>query len=201
MRQRGAPPLLTMLGLAVSMAVAAGVMLVAPAVAASQGQSADGAGSRASVTKGRFALGDSVMQGAKGNLRNRGFRVNTNKSRQVYEGVEVLRSQRSRGNLRKNVVVHLGTNGSFTASQCASMHRIVGAHRRLFVLTVKAPRSWTSSNNRVISRCARKFENTHLIDWRRFAINHRWATYSDGYHLTARGAAAYARLIDRSVSR
>ena len=155
----------------------------------------------ADVNKGRYALGDSVMLGAKSNLRNRGFRVNAAGSRQVSDGIDVLRSQKRRGKLPKNVVVHLGTNGTFTAGQCGSMHRLVGAKRKLFVVTIKVRRSWSGPNNRVLTRCARKFGNTHLIDWRKFAVNHGWATYADGYHLTSRGAVAYANLIDRNVSR
>jgi len=185
------------LAVATTIGLAAGVLAIVQPQAVGQATTASGAG----VSKGRFALGDSVMRGAQSNLRNRGFRVNASGSRQVSEGLAALRAQRKRGQLPKNVVVHLGTNGTFTASQCAAMHRTVGGKRRLFVLTIKVPRSWTAPNNRVLTRCARKFGNTHLIDWRKFAVNHRWATYDDGYHLTPRGAVAYANLIDRNVSR
>jgi len=186
-----------MLGVATTIALAAGVLAMVQRQALSQTTTQSVAG----ISKGRFALGDSVMLGAKSNLRNRGFRVNASGSRQVSEGLAVLRAQKRRGHLPKNVVVHLGTNGTFTAGQCAAMHRTAGAKRTLFAVTIKVPRSWAASNNRVLSRCARKFGNTRLIDWRKFAVNHRWATYSDGYHLTRRGAVAYANLIDRSVSR
>jgi len=177
------------LGVATVIGVSASLLALAPPAAG-----------RADPAAGRYALGDSVMLGAQSKLRDRGFRVNASGSRQVSQGIAVLKSQKERGKLPKNVVVHLGTNGTFTASQCSTMHRLVGAKRTLFVVTVKVPRSWTAPNNRVLKRCARKFANTRLIDWRKFAVNHRWATYSDGAHLTPRGATAYANLIQRNVA-
>ena len=61
------------------------------------------------------------MLGAKSQLQARGFSVNTAVSRQVSEGIDALRSMKNNGNLRKQVVVHLGTNGTFSASQCNAM--------------------------------------------------------------------------------
>jgi len=153
------------------------------------------------ATKGRFALGDSVMLGAKPRLENRGFAVNTAISRQVYDGVNILKSKRRSGALHKQTVVHLGTNGTFSASQCRAMHRIVGKKRNLFLLTVKVPRSWEDLNNRVIRRCAKRYRNTFLIDWRKFVSNHRGLIESDGYHLTPRGQRKYTALVDRKVDR
>jgi len=149
----------------------------------------------------RFALGDSVMQGAKPRLENRGFSVNTAISRQVSDGVDILRSKKRNGTLRKQVVVHLGTNGTFSASQCRAMHRTVGQKRNLYVVTVKVPRQWEGSNNRVIRRCAKRYQNTFLIDWKKFVAQHNGLIESDGYHLTPRGQRKYAALVDRKVDK
>jgi hypothetical protein len=153
------------------------------------------------AAKGRFALGDSVMQGAKPRLENRGFSVNTAISRQVSDGVDILRSKKRNGTLRKQVVVHLGTNGTFSAAQCRAMHRTVGKKRNLYVVTVKVPRQWEGSNNRVIRRCAKRYKNTFLIDWKKFVAQHNGLVESDGYHLTPRGQRKYAALVDRKVDK
>lgn len=157
------------------------------------------AGSAQAASPGRFALGDSVMLGAKARLVHRGFTVNAKTSRQVQTGLDLLRAKVRDRSLRTNVVVHLGTNGTFTKQQCRAMHTAVGSKRRLFLVTVKVPRSWAKPNNRVIKRCAARFSNTYLIDWRRFVKRHPRVVESDGYHLTSSGAKKYARLIDRRV--
>ena len=151
------------------------------------------------AARGRFALGDSVMLGAKPRLENRGFTVNTAISRQVSDGVDILRSKKGNGTLPKQVVVHLGTNGTFSASQCRAMHKAVGKRRNLYVVTVKVPRQWESSNNRVIRRCAKRYQNTFLIDWRKFVSQRNGLIEQDGYHLTPRGARKYTSLVNRKV--
>jgi len=151
------------------------------------------------ASSGRFALGDSVMLAAKSRLENRNFTVNTKTSRQVQDGLDLLRAKVRDRSLRTNVVVHLGTNGTFSRQQCRAMHSVVGSKRRLFLLTVTVPRSWARPNNRVIKQCVARYSNTYLIDWNRFARSHPGVVEGDGYHLTYGGAKKYARLIDRRV--
>ena len=151
------------------------------------------------VPAGRTAIGDSVMEGAKASLHRRGFAVDTSISRQVSGGVGVLRTKKDNGTLRRQVVVHLGTNGTFTSSQCRTMHKIVGKKRNLLLLSVKVPRPWQASNNRVIDRCATRYSNTYLLDWNRYVRQHRGIVEGDGYHLTPKGARKYAALVDRRV--
>jgi lysophospholipase L1-like esterase len=159
----------------------------------------DASAAQRRVAGGRTAIGDSVMLGAKSRLQHRGFSVDAVTSRQVADGVDVLRAKKRHGALPKQVVVHLGTNGTFSAAQCRAMHHIVGQRRHLVLLSVKAPRSWTAANNRVISHCAERYRNTVEIDWRRYANRHDGLLESDGYHLTPKGARRYAALIDRKV--
>jgi hypothetical protein len=153
----------------------------------------------AAEASNRFALGDSVMLGAKPQLENHGFSVNTAISRQVSDGVDILRAKKRRGTLSKQVVVHLGTNGTFRASQCRAMHKAVGHRRNLYVVTVTVPRQWEGSNNRVVRRCANRYHNTFLIDWRKYVERHNGLIEPDGYHLTPRGQRKYAALMDRKV--
>jgi hypothetical protein len=151
------------------------------------------------VPSGRTAVGDSVMAGAQAPLRRRGFSVDTAISRQVSAGLAVLRAKKRNGTLRRQVVVHLGTNGTFTSGQCRSMSKLVGRQRNLLLLTVKVPRPWTAGNNRVISRCAKRYANTYLLDWSQYVRRHRGIVEGDGYHLTPKGSRKYAALVDRRV--
>jgi len=156
-------------------------------------------GSASGVVSGRYALGDSVMLGAATRLHHGGYAVNAVESRQVADGVAVLRRLRADGRLPGVVVVGLGTNGTFSSLQCRAMHRIVGPYRHLFVVTGHAPRPWVQHNNYVIRNCARQYSNTVLIDWARTSVSHPSWFYSDRIHLTPRGAYWYTRLVTRTV--
>jgi lysophospholipase L1-like esterase len=147
----------------------------------------------------RTGVGDSIMLSAKSGLTDRDYRVNAESGRHVDEGVKVLRQKAEAGTLRDVVVVHLGTNGSFTSDECRAMKRAVGSDRTLVLLTVKVPRSWQRSNNQAIRACADDYANTEMVDWRAFALNHAEAIASDGYHLTPKGTRMYARFVDRKV--
>lgn len=149
----------------------------------------------------RFALGDSVMLGARSELRQHGFRVDADESRQAYKGPALLRARGA--GLPRNVVVHLGTNGTFPLSTCKRMIQIAGKDRRVFLVTDHASRSWIKSNNRVIRTCAASFAEgrVHVVDWDWAASRHPQWLYADRIHLKPAGKAAFAHLIDYAVDR
>lgn len=153
------------------------------------------------ASQGRWALGDSVMLGAKTNLANRGFIVNAKTSRQFGTAVPLVRERL--GWLPRNVVIHLGTNGYITLSDCKRVVSLAGAGRKVFLVTTKAPRVWQSANNRTLRACDAAFaaNRVMLIDWYRAAYGKSSWVYSDGIHLTPTGRTAYAALIDGAVDR
>ena len=144
-----------------------------------------------------FAVGDSVMLGARWALQHRGFEVDAEKSRQAGAGPSVLRKQGA--GLQSAVVVHLGTNGVFPSETCDRLVAQAGPTRMLFLLTVKVPRSWERSNNRTIRECATRFDNVRIVEWNLEATNHPEWLYDDGIHLRPEGAKAFARLITQAV--
>lgn len=149
--------------------------------------------------KDRYAIGDSVMLGAKTQLKRRGFIVNATVSRQAYSAPAMVRKRSA--DLPRNLVVHLGTNGTFPLDTCRRLVRQAGEQRRVFLVTVSVPRSWEASNNRTIRRCAASFADGRVtvVDWKALASRHPGWFYSDGVHLRSAGALAYARLLDRAV--
>lgn len=155
---------------------------------------------RPSTAKVGYAIGDSVMLGAKGPLKRRGFIVNAAVSRQAYSAPAMVRKRSS--SLPRNVVVHLGTNGTFPLETCKRIVMNAGKSRRVFLVTVAVRRSWERSNNAVIRRCAGAFPagRVTVVDWKALASRHPSWFYSDGIHLKSAGALGYARLIDRVVS-
>jgi hypothetical protein len=157
----------------------------------------------AAVRSGRYAIGDSVMLGAKANLAARSFRVNATVSRQFGSAKSLVAAGVRAGTLPRNVVIHLGTNGTISAADCRTIVRTAGTSRRVFFVTVKVPRSWMASNNRTLRSCDASFASGRvvLIDWARASAGRSSWFYRDGYHLTSAGRSAYAALVDSVVDR
>jgi hypothetical protein len=151
----------------------------------------------AAIPPGRMAIGDSVMLGARDELRATGWRVNARVSRQMRDADATILALKRRGRLLKKVVLHLGTNGPFVESDCVAAVRAAGRHRHVYLVTIKIPRSYRAPNNRRLHSCARRFATVSLIDW--FTHSHTHASWfaRDGYHLTATGQDAYAAYLER----
>jgi hypothetical protein len=157
----------------------------------------------AAIPSGRYAIGDSVMLGAKAALRNRGFIVDTKKSRQFDDAVGIVKRKKAHGLLRRKIVIHLGTNGVLIqASDCDRISRLAGSHRRVFLVTVTGPTKYPKirkAQNVRLRACADRHANTRLIDWYAYSRGHD-AWFYDGMHLTRKGRHAYATLLDRRTS-
>src|SRR6188472_2505367 len=82
-----------------------------------------------SIPVGRLGIGDSVMLGAKWELRARGFHVvDAVVSRQFVRAPALVTYWRRQGTLPTNVVIHLGNNGTVDLSVC--YHAVRAAGRR-----------------------------------------------------------------------
>jgi len=173
----------------VVLAVAVG--LLTPAVPAS------------AIPAGRYAIGDSVMLGARDELRARGFIVDTETSRQFADAVTIVRHKAASGVLRRKVIIHLGTNGILIeASQCDAIAKAAGAGRHVFLVTVTGPTRYPKirkAQNTRLRACADRHANTSLIDWYGYSRGHGGWFY-DGMHLTASGQNAYAAYLGSRTS-
>jgi len=155
------------------------------------------------IAEGRYAIGDSVMLGARDELRARGFIVDTETSRQFSEAVTIVRRKAASGVLRHTVIIHLGTNGILIeAKECDAIAKAAGAQRHVYLVTVTGPTRYpkirTAQNTR-LRACADRHANTSLLDWYGYSRGHeRW--FWDGMHLTASGQDAYAAFLDSRTS-
>ena len=152
----------------------------------------------AGVPAGRYAIGDSVMLGAREALIARGIRVNADVSRQFDDAAPLIRKLATR-RLPTNVIVHLGTNGMIDGADCDALVRAAGRDRHVYLVTVKVPRDYRDPNNARLRACAHRHDNASVIDWYGLSRYHRSWFYSDGYHLRPVGQREYARLINQSV--
>lgn len=153
----------------------------------------------AGIPAGRYAIGDSVMVGARDALIVRGFRVNALVSRQFDDVVPLVRELAAGGHLPVNVIVHLGTNGLIDGADCDALVRVAGRSRHIYLVTVKVPRPYRDANNARLLACAHRHDNVSLIDWYALSRYHSAWFYRDGYHLRPIGRHEYAALLDRSV--
>jgi hypothetical protein len=141
-----------------------------------------------------LAVGDSIMLGAFDSLRARGFEVDVRGCRQMSEGLGVLQARKR--SLPRFVVVGLGTNWTVTLDQVRQALRIVGRERVLGLVTPREVGGVTSSDQAVMRQAGRRWPNrVRVIDWVRQSVGHSDWFYSDGLHLTPRGARAMARLV------
>lgn len=120
----------------------------------------------AAIPAGRYAIGDSVMLGAKDELTARGIRVNAVVSRQFRDAVPLVEQLKAAGRLRKKVVIHLGNNGILIdAADCDRISEVAGPNRTVYLVNLKIPRSYRRTQNERLAACAQRRANTLLIDW------------------------------------
>ena len=148
-----------------------------------------------SIPSGRYAIGDSVMLGAKPQLQSRGFTVNARKSRQFSEALSIVKRKKRHGLLRQKIVIHLGTNGVLIQpGDCDTIARLAGSARRVYLVTVTGPTRYPKImkvQNTRLRACAKRHANTYLIDWYGYSRGHgSW--FYDRMHLTPKGRTAYA---------
>ena len=152
----------------------------------------------AAAQAGPIAIGDSVMLGARTQLRDRGFTVNAAVNRQFSEGVDIVERLARDGELPRHVVVHLGNNGYLSMDACHDLVDAVG-HRELALVNLHLPRSWRDENNARLDRCARGESDVHVIDWAGYSHGHDGWFADDGFHLTPLGARRYAGYVAHHV--
>jgi hypothetical protein len=134
------------------------------------------------------------MLGAIDPLARRGFEVDVRGCRQMSEGLGVLRARKPR--LPRFVVIGLGTNWTVTLDQIRQALRIVGRERVLGLVTPREVGGVRSSDQAAMRQAGRRWPNrVRVIDWVARSAGHSDWFYSDGLHLTPKGARAMARLI------
>ncbi|HEY2550777.1 MAG TPA: hypothetical protein VGI64_09390 [Streptosporangiaceae bacterium] len=147
------------------------------------------------------AIGDSVMLGSSAALQRRlpGIQIDAQVSRQFTDGLQLIAQLASSGQLRRVVVVDLGTNGTVTPAEVRELLAEIGPHRRVVLVNTFEPRRWESEVNATLAAAARQRPGVLLANW--FAlIRHRTGLLSpDHVHPLPAGTILYARLVRRAV--
>jgi hypothetical protein len=147
------------------------------------------------------AIGDSVMLGSSAALQRRlpGIQIDAQVSRQFTDGIQLIGELARSGQLRRVVVVGLGTNGTVTRAEVRELLAEVGQQRRLVLVNTFEPRPWEAEVNATLAAAARRYPRVLLANW--FAlIRHRTGLLSaDDVHPLPAGTLPYARLLYRAV--
>jgi hypothetical protein len=143
-----------------------------------------------------LAVGDQVMLGAAGALTERGMAVDAVESRQMIDVIPLFELLRDRQLFGNAVVVHLGTNGSFSQNTLDSFLATMNDVPNVIIMTVRADRSWTAENNAMLRAADLEGDNKILLDWEALSAEcPGQCFYNDGIHLRPEGQQYYANLI------
>jgi peptidoglycan/LPS O-acetylase OafA/YrhL len=143
------------------------------------------------------AIGDSVMVASASALDATlpGIYINAQVGRAMVAGLSLIQTLAAHGDLRRYVVVGLGTNGPVSAAQIRQLHRLVGPNRDLILINTYGPMPWESSVNAVLDAAARNTAHVGLADWHAAIAGHAGLLWPDGIHPQPSGARVYARVV------
>jgi peptidoglycan/LPS O-acetylase OafA/YrhL len=149
-----------------------------------------------------FALGDSVMKGAAPALADLGVVVDAVQDRQGKMGADIFVQLKVLGVTMDATVVHLGTNGPMSQETLDTMMQALSDVPRVVVLTIKANRGWTDSNNEKIRALPATYSNVTVLDWQLLAtLCSGDCLTADGIHLEREGSDYYVQEIWKALGR
>ena len=150
------------------------------------------------------AIGDSVLLDDSGDLQEvfPGAIVNGKVGRQAADMHDVIVSMAQQGQLAKNVMINIGTNGYVTPEQADDIVHAIGPGHEIFWVTAHVPtREWQNSVNNRIAKTADKYHNVHVIDWYTTAKNQPKWFVSDHVHPNNYGNRHYTSLIAKAIAK
>ncbi len=148
------------------------------------------------------AIGDSVMVASAAALDAAlpGIYINAEVSRAMVNGLAVIQSLAARHELRRYVVVGLGTNGPVSAAQIRQLRHLTGPNRDLILVNTFGPMPWESSVNTVLDAAGRHTARVSLADWHAAIADHTNLLWPDRIHPKPAGAKVYARIVLAAIA-
>jgi peptidoglycan/LPS O-acetylase OafA/YrhL len=147
------------------------------------------------------AVGDSVMVASASALEAAmpGIYIDAEVDRAMVNGLGAVQDLAASGQLRRYVVVGLGTNGPITAAQIRELRRAIGPDRELVLINTSGPMPWESQVNDVLAAAAEHDARVDLADWHRAIANRTSLLWPDEIHPRPSGAKVYARVVHAAV--
>lgn len=148
------------------------------------------------------AFGDSVVLDAAAGLQEifPKIIVDGEVGRQLYESAPTIQKLDKDKLLKDNVLVGLGTNGSFTEAQFDEFMSAIGTKRKVYWINVRVPtRRWQNEVNTMLDNMKKKYKNLTVIDWYNFSNAHEEWFYEDRVHPNVDGQVKYSNFIAKEI--
>jgi lysophospholipase L1-like esterase len=147
------------------------------------------------------AVGDSVMLASVPALFERlpGIQIDAAVSRSSWAGPGILEHLAATGQLRRYVVVALGTNGPIDAASLERMAEIVGPDRELVLVNAYAPRDWIPGVNAHLAEFAKTHSGVVVADWSAAIGGRADLLAGDEIHPSTGGAQVFAETVAAAV--
>lgn len=150
-------------------------------------------------------IGDSVMEGVSEMLLatfGENIYIDTEKSRNMEDGPEILDSLAEEGNLAPIVIIHLGTNRLFEEDHIQSLLETLANHQvtEIYIINVRRPIRWESLANKRLEEGVSIWDQAILLDWYTTSDNKPGYFGEDEVHLTTYGKKAYLDLIQDTIT-
>ncbi len=148
------------------------------------------------------AIGDSVMVASAAALDATlpGIYINAEVGRAMVNGLAVIQSLAARHELRRYVVVGLGTNGPVSAAQIRQLRHLTGPNRDVILVNTFGPMPWESSVNTVLDAAGRHTARVSLADWHAAIAGHTSLLWPDRIHPRPAGATVYAQVVLAAIA-
>ncbi|MGV2982159.1 acyltransferase family protein [Microbacterium sp. AGC85] len=149
------------------------------------------------------AVGDSVMLASAPSLYEQfpGIEVDAEVSRSIWAGPDILDDLKSRGELRENVVVALGTNGPVDWGVLEQMSQVAGKDRNLILVNAHAPRDWIPGVNADLAAFADSHRSVWVADWSGAIAPHTELLAGDDIHPGEAGGDVFADSVVSALER
>lgn len=148
------------------------------------------------------AFGDSVILDAASGLQEifPKMIVDGEVGRQLYTSTPIIEKLDKDKLLKNNVLVGLGTNGSFTEAQFDEFMSAIGSKRNVYWINVRVPtRRWQNEVNTMLEQMKKKYKNLVIIDWHGYSNSHDEWFYDDRVHPNVDGQVKYSSFIAKQI--
>ena len=148
------------------------------------------------------AIGDSVMADASQDIQEimPHAYVDAEVGRQGSATPAVIKDLKAKGQLQKNVILNLGTNGAMDSQTINDILTAIGKDHQVYWITPHVPtRDWEQTVCDQIKQAAKQNTNVHVIDWNQAANGHAEWFAQDKVHMNEQGNAYFTRLIVKMI--
>ena len=149
-------------------------------------------------------VGDSVSLASAPELQSKfpGIYIDAVVSRSIRRGgLETIERLLAKKQLRRVLVVALGTNGYFGDGTIARLLKEVGNDRDVIFVTAHAPVVWVPANNADVRLITKQHHNVYLADWDKAISVHPELLGPDGIHPGPTGGSLYANSIAAAIAK